>query len=82
VFPSRRKFKFDYTALTEADVETLYNIYTRVGLTTPIALWLDAEGTDYDKDRFFLYGRFSKNFSASNNFFTFFDEGIELEEAF
>jgi len=81
VFPVRRSFTFNYAALTESDLEKLWIIYNRVGTVTPIGISLDPIGTIFDKDRFFMYGRFTKAFKSTNVFFTFFDNNIEILEA-
>ncbi len=80
-YPSRREFTFNHTALTAADLETLYLIYKNVGKVTPICLWLDPGADLYDKDRFFVYGRLRGEFKATNNFYTFFDHELTLVEA-
>lgn len=81
IYPSRREFTFNHTALTEADLETLYQIYERVGRVVPICVWLDPAATLYDKDRFFLYGRLRGDFKATHSFYTFFDQELTLVEA-
>lgn len=81
IYPSRRSVKFNHIAMSEADVETLYTIYDTVGVVTPIVLWLDPAATIYDKDRFFIYGRLKGDFKSTQNFYTYFDQELELVEA-
>lgn len=81
VYPSRREFSFNHTAMSEADIQTLYDIYNRVGKVTPICVWLDPEGGIFDKDRFFLYGRLQGSFKAKQVFYTFFDQELTVLEA-
>lgn len=81
VYPSQRMFTFNHLALSEADLQTLFDIYKRVGNVTPICLWLDASATVYDKDRFFIYGRLEGDFKATHSFYTFFDNELSLVEA-
>lgn len=80
-YPERRMFTFSYSALTEADTLTLQNIYRTVGRTTPISIAFDSQATTFDKDRFFIYGKWMNEFQSTNVFFTFFDVGIEILEA-
>lgn len=81
VFPSRRRLEFNYSALAEDDIETLQNIFARVGQVTPIALALDPTATLFDKDRFFLYGYLTEKFQGTNRFYSYFDSGLSLVEA-
>lgn len=81
VYPSRRELVFNHTALPETDIQTLYEIYDRVGSVTPVCVWMDPAATIYDKDRFFLYGRLKGEFKATHNFYTFFDQELSIVEA-
>lgn len=81
VYPSRREITFNHIALPEDDLETLYHIYRRVGKVTPICVWLDPSGDVFDKDRFFIYGRLQGNFKATQNFYTFFESELTVQEA-
>lgn len=82
IYPSSRSFSLNYTALTAAEMETLYNISQRVGTVTPIAFCLDPDGTDFDKDRFFLYGYLDGKVPQDHSFLTYFNTGISIQEAF
>lgn len=81
VLPGVRAIDFSYRALSEADLEDIYELYTRVGKTTPIGVVLDSQATLFDKDRFFMYGRFTREFSAKHDFYSYFDIDISLDEA-
>lgn len=80
-YPSRRAFSFSHAFMSKEDIETLFTIYKTVGRVTPIGIALDSQATVYDKDRFFMYGRFTNSFQANQVFFTFFDQDIEVLEA-
>lgn len=86
VYPARRQLKFAYAALTEADQQTLIEMVGRLGECTPIGIVLDPDATVFDKDRFFMYGRFSGDTTFDNPFYTYFDvtsgNGMAFEEAF
>lgn len=81
VYPTRRAFEFDYQAMAEEDIETLQQIFLRVGKVTPIALALDPTESLFDKDRFFLYGYLNDQFESVNRFYSYFNTGLRLEEA-
>lgn len=75
VYPIRRRFEFAFTALTESDVETLQEVYRRVGITEPIVISLDSTATLFDKDRFTLYGRIDGEIVSENVFYSYFSVG-------
>lgn len=81
VYPCRKVLKFNYAAMTAADIETLYSIYARLGSVVPLAIALDPTAEVYDKDRFFLYGRMRQAFEVGNRFYNFFDTDLVIEEA-
>jgi hypothetical protein len=81
VYPERRSFQFDYSALAMEDVEALQQIFRRVGKVTPIALALDPTETLFDKDRFFLYGYLNDKLQGKHRFYSYFDGALSLEEA-
>lgn len=81
IYPFVRDVKFTYSTLTEADVETLWQLFQRVGKTTPIGVVLDSQATTFDKDRFFLYGRMNGDFATKHRSLTYFDSGFGVREA-
>lgn len=81
VYPFVRDLKFTYSALSEADVETMWQLFQRVGRTTPIGVVLDSQATIFDKDRFFLYGRMNGDFATKHRSLTYFDTGFGVREA-
>ncbi len=81
IYPTLRQVKFAYANLLESDVQTLELIYERVGSVTPIMLCLDATGSVFDKDRFALYGYLGEDQTSENQFYTYFNIGLVLEEA-
>lgn len=80
LYPSLRKLAFEYSILSEADLKTLGQIYERLGQSFPLAVSLDSTGTMFDKDRFFIYGRFANDFQAKQIFTTYFDSTMVIEE--
>lgn len=81
VYPTRREMQFSLPALSSADLEDLHELYRRVGKTTPIGIALDPLETLWDKDRFFLYGRFGSDFGGKQRFYSYFDTGFTVVEA-
>ena len=80
-YPTLRSFRFAYANLTEADLQTLELIYERVGSVTPIMVCLDPTAVVFDKDRFALYGHLQEDMGAENQFYTYFNVPLTLEEA-
>jgi hypothetical protein len=81
-YPSQRTMKFDYQYLSDADVETLYKIYAKLGGVVPLACAADPLGSVFDKDRFFIYGYLRQSNDITNSFYTFFDTALQVEEGF
>lgn len=78
--PKLRKMVFDYKNFLYSDLETLINIFNTVGTTRPFAISLDSAEEIFDKDRFFIYGRFAKDFGTKHIINNIFDHGFEFEE--
>lgn len=81
-FPLQRSLELNYSIMTESDLKTLQELYKRTGKSTPIGFCLDSGATLFDKDRFFLYGRFNGDFKAKQIFYSYFDTAIAVKEAF
>lgn len=81
IYPTRKEMQFSLPALSSADLEDLHELYRRVGKTTPIAVALDPLATLWDKDRFFMYGRFASDFGGKQRFYSYFDTGFTVVEA-
>lgn len=79
-YPTLRSVRFAYANLTEADLQTLELIYERVGSVTPIMLCLDPTAETFDKDRFALYGYLGEDMGSENQFYTYFNTNLALEE--
>jgi hypothetical protein len=80
IYPSLRQLQFDYKAMVLADLETLYQIYARVGNMVPMGFALDPTETLFDKDQFFIYGYLNNEFSSGQAFYSYFDSAIQIEE--
>jgi hypothetical protein len=80
-YPARRRLEFTYTALSDADLETLATVWKRVGNTSPIFVGLDTSGDLFDKDRFAIYGYISGDFKGKNSFLSYFDSALTIEES-
>jgi hypothetical protein len=82
IYPNQVTLDATFKALTQADMQTLANIYNRVGNTTPICIAHDPTETLFDKDRFFVYGRLKGDFKVTHAFYDYFDTSLSIEEAF
>lgn len=80
--PNRRRFRFSYDNLSEEDLETLQEVFRRNGTSNPMGISLDSAASLFDKDRFFLYGRFGRDAESSHAFYSYFNSGFVVEEAF
>lgn len=80
--PNRRRLRLSYDSLAEDDLETLQEVFRRNGTVNPIGVALDSAASLFDKDRFFLYGRMSRDAESSHVFYSYFNTGLMIEEAF
>jgi len=80
IYPNRRSIDFDYTVLTDTDMDTLHEIYERVGNVRAIAVDLDSTEDLFDKDRYFVYGKIKGASQLKHNVFSYFDTGLSGEE--
>ena len=80
IYPSRRYLRFMFKALSSADIETMFLMFQTVGKHTPVCVSLDSTATLFDKDRFFLYGRFTTDFDAQHEFYDRFNLEMEIAE--
>lgn len=80
-YPIQKTLSFNYKILTEADLETLFQIFERVGTFEPITVAMDPLETILEKDRFIIYG-YLKSVDATQAFTDSFDTGLSLVEAF
>ena len=67
--------------MTLSDMETLSSIYERTGNVKSICVSLDSTEELFDKDRFFLYGKIKGQIQAKQKVFSYFDEGLSVEES-
>lgn len=82
IYPNRKGLEFNYTVMTEADIEALAGVYDRVGNVRCIALSLDSTENIFDKDRFFVYGKLVGSLDAKHKVFSYFDSALKIEETF
>lgn len=80
IYPTLKAFTFDYDVLTESDIETLNLVFERVGSVRCIAVDLDSQAEVFDKDRFFIYGKFKSELNDKHKVFSYFDSGFTVEE--
>lgn len=82
IYPNRKAIDFNYTVITQEDMETLANIYERVGSVRCVGVALDPTETLFDKDRFFVYGRLQGNLGIKQKVIDYFDSALSVEESF
>lgn len=83
VVPNRRGFGFNWGVMEQADIETLMQMYERLGNVTPLGMMIDSQETLFaDRNRFFIYGYFVGSINAKHRQMTYFDQELAIEEAF
>lgn len=81
-YPTIRSLELAYKEITEADKQSLYAIYRRLGRTTPLAIALDpTESFFNNKDEHFFYGYLNNDFEPAQVFSTYFDANLAIVEA-
>lgn len=78
----KRGFKFNFKAMSFDDFEDLLQIYERLGNAGHLAICLDTTSLMFDKDRFFLYGKFKGTFPVKHVVFSYFNAEFGIEETF
>lgn len=82
IYPLRQEIELTFKLLNESDLDTLTSIYTRVGSTVPIAVFVDAQGQIFDKDRFFIYGKLGNEMAFKHIVRNYFDHTMRITESF
>lgn len=80
VYPSLKSMDFSFEAISDDDMESLRQVFERVGSVRCIAVSLDSEEEIFDKDSFLIYGKLRGDFQAKHSVFSYFDSGLTLEE--
>jgi hypothetical protein len=81
-FPVKKSLEFEYELITLSDMETLADLYLRVGSKKAVAVALDTQEEAFDKDRFFVYGKLQGSVDVKHSTFTFFNMPWGIEEIF
>lgn len=81
VYPSQQAFEFNLNVLPFADIETLADIFRRVGNTSPICISLDSTEELFDKDRFFIYGKINGRLTSTHLFYDRFNQDLSIIES-
>lgn len=82
LYPKLKGFEFNFAVIDYTDMETLANLFSRVGSTTPICLALDPDESVFDKDRFFVYGLLKNELTIKHRVYRYFDVPLTIEETF
>lgn len=81
-YPLQRSLSIAMNILDVDQQEQLEDIFTEVGVRTPVLIVLDAQEALFDKDRFTIYGRFQKAFSFNNIVRDYFGSSFTITETF
>jgi hypothetical protein len=82
VYPTRRYLDLDYRLITEADKQTLKDLYLRLGQVTPLLVALDPTETIFENaNEQLIYGFLDNDFKAAQAFTTYFDFSLAIREA-
>jgi hypothetical protein len=82
IYPVRKNLSFEMGTLTDSQVQTLLNSYRRTGKAIPVAVIIDAQEALYNKDDYFIYGKYTSNFDQSNVIRDIFGISLSIEETF
>lgn len=82
IYPVRRALSFNYKFLEQTDLEDLFDLYYRVGNTTPISIVLDADETIFDAQRYFFYGTLQGSLTQNHVIRSLNDTSLTLRELF
>lgn len=81
-YPSRKRFLATYAGLTEADKQSLWEIYYRLGKAKPLLLAYDPTQELFtNKEEHLIYGFLNNDFTAVQLALNYFNAEIELREA-
>lgn len=82
VRPKIQSLEFNFKLMAKEDTDTFEDVYDRVGITTPLVVVLDPLEVDYSKNKFLVYGHFTKQLEFAHGFRTKFNSGFRIEESF
>lgn len=80
--PKIQSLEFNFKLMVKEDTDTFEEIYDRVGTTTPLVVVLDPLEVDYSRNKFMVYGHFTKQLEFAHGFRTNFNSGFRIEESF
>lgn len=81
VYPTLKGFEFNYNVLQYADLELLMDSFERVGNIGTVVLAIDTSEELFDKDRFFIYGKYSGDFAPKHRVNQLFNLSLRILEA-
>lgn len=80
VYPTVRALEFNYSSLPDADVLSIQDIYKANGGVSPIVIALDPTEDLWDKERFLIYGYLKQQLKVQQQFYTYFNTQLSIEE--
>lgn len=81
VYPIRSEIEMSFKLITEADVDTLVDVFNRNGIATPMLFVIDSQEAIFDKDRFLVYGRMSNELLFKHVISEYFETTLKIVEA-
>lgn len=81
LYPMAKQFEFQFQAFSSSDLELIWQLFNRVGKTTPIGIVLDSQASLFDKDRFCSYCYMASDYDANHKFYSYFDIAVSFREA-
>lgn len=82
IYPDKKAMGIDLSVISYSDLETLHDVYDVVGNFRAVCVSVDSTEELFDKDRFFIYGKFKGSLDGKHRVFSYFDTGLSVEETF
>lgn len=78
--PFIKSMVFDLALFPKEDLALLEDVYRDVGVKKPLVVAVDPTEVVFDKDRFLIYGKFTRQLSAKHVFSKYFDSSFRILE--
>lgn len=79
-YPTLKTLSFSYNILSYVDVQTLDNMFRRVGARVPVYVALDSQEQAFDKDAYSIYGRLEKKLAQGHIVHNYFKTSLVVRE--
>lgn len=78
--PNIRDLNVTVPLVEDTVMESLADLYERVGTAEVVGVVIDPEGNVFNENRFFIYGNLNNRFEPPHKFFNLFDLVISVQE--